>query len=355
MTKNSDQLELHNNFRQDQLETIDLIWEKLLEAENVIVIGHLNPDGDTIGSVFSFYKVLTEMGKQVFPCLGDSAIVPPQYEFLPRLDKYSSPKRFPDEALVVMVDCTNIERLGNLADKIEDQPFLINIDHHHDNKNFGNLNLVGDQFSSTSEVLYRLYRLKGVDIDKEVALMLYTGIVTDTGRFQYRNTTVDTLAIASDLVKIGVEPNYVFEKVYEKLSYGAIKLMGKAIENACFLEEIGLIYTTVAQEELRATGALLAETENFIDLIRLVDGANIAAVFKEMQDGTLRVSLRSKFTYDVSKIAAIHGGGGHRNASGYSTKGPLEAAIAELVNNVESLVFKNKVIVADPITGCKEI
>lgn len=310
---------------------------QILKSKNSFYVsGHVQPDGDSIGAVLGLYHCLKKAGKKVVP-LGKVSEVPPQYRFLPGIEALSSAKDITQPADVfISVDAPNVERLGEADKAFKASKIHINIDHHLDNDNFGEFNLVDLNKSSVCEIVFWLLKDAGFEIDLKTATCLYTGIVTDTGRFQYTNTFPSTFEAARILLEIGVLPAMIFSEVYENLSFNALKLLGKVLSKAESSD--GLVWSTISRKDLEETKADLSETETFIDMLRSVKGVKVAAIFKEiMVDGEKmwRVSLRGKNGYDVQKIAQKHGGGGHKQAAGYKTKMTLDQATQEIIKYIK--------------------
>lgn len=298
----------------------------------VCLSSHVNPDGDGIGSLLGLTLILRALGKEVHSALPQPEKFPPQYLFLPGRDCLFHPEELPDKAdLFVALDCSNPDRLDGLWSRAEGADVLLNVDHHEDNSLFGDVNLVDPGASSTSELVYRLSRKGNWDLTPEAATCLYTGLVTDTGRFQHRNTGPGALAVASELAAAGADLAAISREVYESQSLSYTRLMGRALERAEVLPDLGLVYSYVTQRDLRETGASLPETEDLIDHLRTVRGTKVAALFKELEDGRIRVSLRSRDGAEVGPVARALGGGGHAGAAGYTSDLDLEGSLARLV------------------------
>jgi bifunctional oligoribonuclease and PAP phosphatase NrnA len=202
---------------------------------------------------------------------------------------------------------------------------LINVDHHAGNENFGSLNIVVVTASSTAELVTHLLADVGVTLEEDIATCLYTGVVTDTGRFQYANSTPDTLRLAADLLAHGVPAPSIAAEVFESSPFGYLKLLGRMLERAALFEEERFVYSWVTQADLTETSVEMDETEKLIDLLRATRAADVAAMFKEQRDGTYRVSLRSRGPISVGVIARSQGGGGHELAAGFTATGVEEA------------------------------
>jgi phosphoesterase RecJ-like protein len=298
-------------------------------ANSVALACHVNPDGDALGALLGLSLALKQLGKETLASWGDPPVkVPLAYEFLPGTDTLIQPEAVGVADAFVALDCGAADRLGTLEAVARRTPVLINIDHHPGNDNFGHHNIVVTGASSTSELVAELLRKMGATIDRDVATCLYTGLVTDTGRFSYRNSTPQTLRLAADLLEVGVDAPTIAQEVFEAAPYGYLKLAGRVLDRASLVPEAGLIYSWIERSDLDATGLDLEDTGELIELIRATRDAEVAALLKEQDDGTWRVSLRSRGR-SIGEIARQRGGGGHDLAAGYTMEA-REAAIEDL-------------------------
>ena len=305
----------------------DEVVRLLKEAGDVALACHVNPDGDALGSLLAVSLGLRKLGARTWPSWGTTPLtMPPAYAFLPGADALVQPGDVPDVDVFVALDCGAADRLGDLEDKAKAAPVLVNVDHHPGNENFGTHNVVVTHASSTAELAAHLLTDAGVDFDRAIATALYTGVVTDTGRFQYSNSTPDTLRLAADLLERGVSAPEVAIEVFESAPYGFLKLTGRVLDRAVLFEEERFIYSWVERSDLEETGVAMDETEKLIDVIRATNVADVAAIFKEQPGGEYRVSLRSKGPVSVGAIARSRGGGGHELAAGFTAADVHEAA-----------------------------
>jgi phosphoesterase RecJ-like protein len=309
--------------------------QTLETANSFVIVGHTQPDGDSLGTQLGLFHVLKNMGKDV-TILVRPGEVPPQYRFLPGVNEFTD---LTEEATsvdcLISVDVPNLERISEARAWFDKARVRVNIDHHLDNAAFADINIVDIKQSSSSEIVFWILTENGIEIPYEAAVCLYVGIVTDTGRFQYSNTSARTLEAARILVEKGVKPQEIFSAVYENMSYEAIRLLGKVLERSHFRS--GFVWSVIEQADMASTGAKLSETEIFIDLLRSVGGARAAGIFKQVgSDGKpeWRVSLRAKAGYDVQSIAARHGGGGHRQAAGFRTDLDVDEVVEEIIEDL---------------------
>lgn len=304
--------------------------QALAGAESVNLACHVNPDGDALGSLLATALGLRQLGKKVYPTWGAAPVqMPPSYAFLPGVDLLVQPSELPACDLFVALDCGAAHRLGSVEKLAQSCEALINVDHHPGNDLFGTLNVVVTKASSTAELVARLLLDAGVEIDKDIATALYVGIVTDTGRFQYSNSSPDTLRLAADLLSHGVDAPAIAQEVYESSPFGYLKLVGRVLERAALHEEARFVYSWIKLSDLEETGVGPDETDGLIDLVRSTRAADVAAMFKEQRDGAWRVSMRSKGR-SVGEMARKRGGGGHDLAAGFTTT-DLEGTVASLL------------------------
>lgn len=307
----------------------------LSEAETVNLACHVNPDGDALGSLLATALGLRQLGKKVYPTWGAApAQVPGSYAFLPGTDLLVQPGDLPACELFVALDCGAAHRLGAVEKTAKACDALINIDHHRGNDEFGTINIVVVDASSTAELVARLLTELGVELDKDIATALYVGIVTDTGRFQYSNSTPETLRLAADLLSLGVDAPAIAQEMYESSPFGYLKLVGRVLDRAVLHEEERFVYSWITLDDLADTGVGADETDGLIDLVRSTRAADVAAMFKEQRDGAWRVSLRSK-DRSVGELARGRGGGGHDLAAGF-TAPDIQATAASLVAELGS-------------------
>ena len=300
------------------------IWNKILESDNIVLISHLNPDGDALGSSLSIFNILKKMGKNV--SVVNMSNLPTYLDFLPNYDKVKN--RLPKKIdLMISFDCGSFDRLG-----IEEKPsFLINIDHHISNTNYGEINLIEENAASTSQVVFNILEANGVEIDKESAICIYTALITDTGNFQYESVTSEVFRVASELVKAGVKPEYISKMLYERDKLSRLRFLAKALDKLEIFADgkIGLIEIT--NEMLQSTGADKDDTEGVVNMIRKLKSVEVAVMLREEENGDIKMSLRSKNYVDVSKIAIKYGGGGHIRASGATFKDSSFEKIKETI------------------------
>jgi len=293
--------------------------------DRFLLTTHENPDGDALGSLLAARLVLDELGKDSVMYLSGVAPLPAEYKFMP-LEELR--RELPDDArerVVFALDCANESRLGDGQAALASAPLVINVDHHHDNTRFGGVNLVVAEASSTGEILRDLIDKLGLKLTPELAEAIYIALVTDTGRFQYANTTPKALRLAAELVEAGANVHRVFQSVYETVQLAKLKLLARALERAQVYEGGGLVVSHLLKTDFAEVGASEPYSEGIIDFLRALEGAELAALIREPPAPgrpARRVSLRSSSDeLDVSAIARASGdGGGHRQAAGFSSQ-----------------------------------
>jgi phosphoesterase RecJ-like protein len=303
---------------------MESVVEALRAHDRFVVTSHDNPDGDALGSMLALHLALEALGKDSVMVLGGEAPLPPEYAFL-GLPAHGLLRAVPadvGERVLVAVDCAQESRIVDPA-LAAAASLTVNVDHHHDNTRFGDVNLVVDDASSTAELLADVLEELAVPRGPELAEALYTGVVTDTGRFQYSNTTPKALRLAARLVEDGADVGKVFVEVYESTPFPKLKLLARALEHATELADGRIVVSELTRRDFEAAGADEPYSEGIIDHLRAVDGAELVALVRELPAGApsaRKGSLRSHPDgVDVSAIARSFGGGGHKRAAGFST------------------------------------
>jgi len=307
---------------------LEAVVDALRAHDRFLVTTHENPDGDALGSLLALTLALRQLGKDVYMYLAGHAPLPGEYTFMPLEELKRAVPEEADERVLVAVDCANESRLGPDPEILHQSRFTIDIDHHHDNTRFGDVNLIVPDASSTAEVLRDVFAELGVRLTPEIAEALYIAVVTDTGRFQYASTTPKTLRLAAELVEAGANVHRVFQGVYENVQFAKLKLLARALERAQVYEGGELVVSYLLRNDFSEVGAAEPYSEGIIDYLRAVEGAIVSALIREPPRSdapTRRVSLRSSTDeVDVSAIARKSGGGGHRQAAGFSSEKSID-------------------------------
>jgi bifunctional oligoribonuclease and PAP phosphatase NrnA len=314
---------------------IEQVTDELRAADKLLLTTHENPDGDALGSLLGMHLLLGQLDKDACMFLATQEFpLPYEYRHLPLDGVLTSPPPDVDERLVVFLDCGNIERMpgdflpsGNVR--------IVNIDHHHDNTRFGDVNLVDPAASSTAELVWRLAKELGAELTAPIAEALYVGLVTDNGRFMYRNTSADAHRMAAELVEAGASPHEVNRQVFESLPFRRLELLARALARVERLDGGALTVTHLTREDYLETGSDEHDSEGIVDHLRSVEGTAVAVLVRELlgsdRAGLRKVSLRAvNGRVDVSRIARGLGGGGHTQAAGFTTDLPVPELLERL-------------------------
>ena len=295
------------------MEIYEQIWDKIEKADNILLIAHINPDGDALGSSLSLYPILKKMGKKV-TVFNATKPLPDYLDFLPNFEKVTDklPKKID---LTISFDCGSFDRLG-----LEEKPsFLINIDHHVSNTNYGDINLIEPNHASTSQVIYDILKANNIEIPTDTAVCIYTALVTDTGSFQYESVNDKVFECAAELVRCGVKPDFVAKMLFQRERLSRLRLLAKAYETIEMCCDGKVAFVEVTKEMMEITGAIKEDTDTIVNSVRAIAPVEVACMLREDDEG-IKISLRSKNYADVSKIAVKYGGGGHIRAAGATIK-----------------------------------
>jgi phosphoesterase RecJ-like protein len=301
------------------------VLKELRTADNLIVVTHENPDGDALGSLVAMQEILMALGKDSDAFIDERELpLPHEYRFLPLEDVLTAPPADLEQRTIVFLDCGNLER--NPAEAFRRSgAHIVNIDHHHDNTLFGTVNLVDPEASCTAEIVWDLMHGLEVQPTVEIAEALYVGLITDTGRFMYENTSARSHLMAAELIEAGVDPHVIYRRVYEGVPYGKLALLARGLAKIRRYDDGRLTVTELDASDFAQSDAEESYSEGVIDHLRAVEGTAVAALVRDrigIGDGERlrKVSLRAgDDRVDVSRIARAQGGGGHRQAAGFTT------------------------------------
>ena len=318
--------------RLSRKETAELI--RSMEGK-ILITTHKNPDGDAIGSSLGWYNFLRKLNKDVRIIYRDS--IPYFFDFLPNVRDVDSAEEIREEFdWVIITDVSDPKRTG--FERIPAKKSLV-IDHHITAEPFTDFFIVEPDISSTCELSYYIMKLISPDlIDTTVAVPIYTGILTDTGGFNYSNTSPATHSVASELLEKGVEPYWVYSNIFERNRINKFKLLELVLKTLEFSLGQKVAHITLFRKFLEETGAYPEEAEGFINYPRSIDGVEVAVFFKEIEENFWKVSLRSKGKVNVAEVAKKLGGGGHKMAAGYEKRGDLVEVKGELFKELELAV-----------------
>jgi bifunctional oligoribonuclease and PAP phosphatase NrnA len=309
------------------------------EADRFLLTAHEGPDGDALGSLLAMHAILEQLGKDSVMFLASKEFpLPIEYRFLPLEEVFHEAPADLADRTVVFLDCGNIDRMPVEWLK-HPEGRIINIDHHHDNTRFGDVNLVDVEASSTAEIVFQLAQLLDAKITPEIADALYVGLVTDTGRFMYENTDARAHRMAASLIEAGVDVHDIYRRLYERVPVEKLRLISRALDKIERLPDCAVAVTYIEASDYEATGSSEVMTEGIIDYVRSIEGTEVAAFVRDKTDGgraARKVSLRSTGTVDVSAIAREHGGGGHQRAAGFSTDLPYREVVDMLCERIRA-------------------
>ncbi len=320
--------------------TRDQVVAELGSARKLIVVTHENVDGDALGSLVAMQEILEAQGRDSLMFIdGGEFPLPQEYRFFTLSGLVQSPPEDLEERTIVFLDCGNLER--NPAEAFRRPGArIVNIDHHHDNTRFGTVNYVLPEASCTAEIVWDLMQGLGVEPTLQIAEALYVGLITDTGRFMYENTSPRAHAMAADLIEAGVDVHEIYRRVYEGMPFGKLALLARGLSKVARYDGGRLTVTELDAVDFAESGAEESYSEGVIDYLRAVEGTAVAALIRErISDNgggpARKVSLRaSDERVDVSAIARAQGGGGHRQAAGFSTSLGRDELVAFLREEV---------------------
>ena len=318
-----------------------MIYEQIIDIINksskIAVTSHVQPDGDNVGSSLALCLALKKQGKETTFVIDDN--IPEVYRYLKGAREVERLFSFEDldYDLVIAMDCGDLERLGKVK-QLAEKTRLINIDHHISNTKFAEINLVEENASATAEITYKLIKSMGIFIDKDIAECIYTGIVTDTGMFQYSNTSEETHSIAAELIIAGVSPSDIFKKVYQNSPKEKVLLMKEALKSLEFFNDDMVTCISISKSQIDNIAKEDLDTEGIVNLARDIEGVEVAVFFKERESNIVKASLRSKSYVDVCIIAKDFGGGGHIRAAGCTISGSLEQAKQQILQAIQKQI-----------------
>ena len=311
------------------------IAEIIHKGRTFLVTSHVRLDGDAVGSELALYEALKSLGKEAVVYNQDRT--PQMYAFLPDagvivnrlgpLDGFDA---------VFVLDCSEIERMGEEAPRIAGIRRIVNIDHHISNDRYGHLTLTDPEASSTGEMIFRLIDGMGIELTRDMAVNLYTAILTDTGAFRYSNTGPKTFAVAGRLLEKGADPAWIAQMVYETFPAVKIRLLGRALSTLEFDWQGRIAAVTVSKKMLEDAAAQWEHTEGFVEFPRSIEGVQVAVFFSEIAEGLYKVSLRSKGRFNVEQVAGKFGGGGHINAAACRIQGDGDTVKRKLFDAIKN-------------------
>ncbi len=289
----------------------------LRRASSVVVCAHVRPDGDAIGSVLALTLALRDAGIPAIPTLADDREASSTYEWLPGFGLYVPAADLEVPSVFIALDTPIPERLGVARELADAAGALLVIDHHWDATSYGTLNVIDREAAATGQIVWRLLEALEIRPTPEIAVCCYTALITDTGRFQYQNTTPEVLRDAADMLETGVDASEVARRVYQSRSVGSLAIEARAMSRLTVANSGEVAYAWITDGDFEETGARPEEAEHLPDAVRVLDGIEVAVLMRERGD-EVRVNLRAKTTFDVGEVARRLGGGGHKAAAGFT-------------------------------------
>lgn len=320
------------------------IWKAIKTGRKFFIAGHQNPDGDSLGSTLAVRSLLERLGKKTYAYAAPQ--VGSDLQFLPGLKHIHINKlpSKPDFDTVILLECSDRTRGGDLENILQSAKTIINIDHHLISDEYGHINYIDSGASSTSEIIFQLFEEseEGYLPTPDEATCLYTGLETDTGRFLHSNTSAEALRVASALVALGADITQINQVIYFTKPYIDLKLLGRALEKMELRFDNKYSQIVLTRRDFEALGATPAQTQGIVSQPTMIPGVEVSALIKEEED-KISVNLRARNAVDVSQIAQQFGGGGHARASGFKVTGKeLEDVTSELAEVVKNVVKKIK-------------
>lgn len=311
------------------------IKAEIEKARNIILTAHVNPDGDAVGSSLALFLTLKNeyKNKCIRFILQDE--IPDTTKFLKyseMIEKYKEDEVHKTE-LLIYLDSATKERTGVIHERIEAEKTVC-IDHHVSNPEYGDINCVVRDATSTSEIIFDFIKFSGYKLLKEVADALYLGLINDTGNFSHSNVTKKAFEMAAELVSVGVNSNYIVTNFLNSNAYQALKIVGEALINFEFFSDKRLSYIYIDNKTMEKYGARKEDTEGIVEKILSYNQASVSLFLREEKDGKIKGSMRSKYEVNVNEIANIFGGGGHYKAAGFSSSLPAEEILKIVLENL---------------------
>lgn len=312
---------------------LNLIASELRKAPEVALFSHISPDGDCMGSMLALGLALKRLGKKTF--LYNPDVVPHNLDFLPGAEEVQNTLPQPFPQILCFVDCTDLRRVNLEPSQLPEHTVILNLDHHISNQNFGAINCVEPEASASGEIIMALIRELGVPIDQEIATNLYTAIVTDTGSFQYSNTTAKTHRLAAELMESGIDLLHIHHRIFDQKPLVQVELLRRGLTELKLYGQGQLAVITLRKKDFEETGAKESLSEGVIDNARSIEGVEVAVLFKEIEPRKIRVGFRSNIWFNVNELAARFGGGGHKRAAGCTMEVSLDEARKSVIQAIE--------------------
>lgn len=309
--------------------------DKIINSKSIGICCHVNPDGDALGSMLSLYGALIQLNKNVTCIQSDD--IPSYLDFLPGLDRLTPYNEDMEFETLMIVDSSSIDRIGDCISIFTNCKTSISIDHHVTNDNFADLNFVDENASSTSEIVYKIINCMDIAYNADMATNSYVGILTDTNRFLYKNSDSKTLRVAADLIDLEFDKDEIHYELFQKNSMASFCLTGEVIKNTEFYFDNRLALCIVDSSMLDSCNAAIEDTEEKINLLRDIEGVEVACLAKQLAHDEFKISMRSKRYVNVAEICAEFNGGGHIHAGGFSYSGNSETLKRDLMKRFDNI------------------
>lgn len=313
------------------------IADLLKEAESICILPHISVDGDGLGSSLALGLALQKLSKPVCVILEER--VPDIYNFLPGSSLLGNTGKNENYDVVIALDTGDMGRLGKRAEIFNNAKVNINVDHHQTNSEFGFYNYVNSSAAAAGEIVYELIKMMEIDISPEIAKCLYVAIATDTGGFRYSNTSGETHRIAGELLEYGIDVAEISKRIFDTTSLEKVMLMEKAINTLEIYENGKVAFITITDEMIRSVGAVEEDCDGFVNIARNISGVEVAAMLRRKGSGEIKVNLRSNSYVDVSALAELHNGGGHKRAAGCILNEDVETVKKILLEDIKEALF----------------
>ena len=311
--------------------TLDNILEEIQKAEKIVILTHENPDGDAVGSSLAMYMTLKKMGKNPDIIIPE---LPRVYSFLPCADEIKKEGNTEKYDLAIAVDAATIKMLNGWSNYFEDAKMKIVIDHHSTNTMYGDFNFINPDAPACTQILITIMDYFNIEMDKEIGTCILTGIITDTGGFQYSSTTPETFEFASELLKRGVNVSDIYKRVMNTKSRANFELRRRAIERMEIIEEGKIAVTYITKQDIEDVNAESGDHEGIVEEGRAIEGVEVSIFLRETSKG-FKASLRSNSYLNVSDVCLMFGGGGHFHAAGCTIAQSLEQVKEKMINQVK--------------------
>ena len=317
--------------------SLERVVKAIAKQNRFLITTHVNPEGDALGSELTVKVILDKLGKS--SNIINEKEPPREYKFLPGINSIKKFRDLKDFDAAIVLDCSDLGRTGKVSKLVTKDKSVINIDHHISNSYFGKVNWVDSGSSSACEMVYRLYKALKIKLNRNSALNMYVGILTDTGSFRYSNTTALTHKVVSDLLREKISVSKIYRKVYQSYSFSDMKFLASQISDFNIDKKGKIVWASISHKTLVLNKTSMDLADSILNFARAIKGVEVVLLFKAISSNEVRVNLRSNGKVDVNRLAKIFGGGGHKTASGFTIKGDLRDVEARVLREVKTAVY----------------